>query len=89
MSAARAEASADRMTGQGPWQHSMGHLLHMPSHTFVRLGRWHDGVVANQHAFQADLNDSQHCRAPYIPEHNLEMLIYSANMGGEVTPLLL
>ena len=41
-------------------------------------------MLANQNAFQADLNDSRHCRAPYLPEHNLDMLIYAANMGGEV-----
>ena len=40
MSAARAEASAEHMTfTQGSWFHSQGHLLHMPSHLFVRIGR--------------------------------------------------
>ena len=40
MSAARAEASAEHMTfTSGSWWHSQGHLLHMPSHLFVRIGR--------------------------------------------------
>lgn len=82
--AGRGEPSADRLTGQGPWSHSQGHLMHMASHTFVRLGRYHDGVQANVRAFAADLDDSQHCRVPYLPEHNLEMLIYAATLGGEV-----
>ena len=56
----------------------------MASHTFVRIGRYHDGVVSNVKAFQADLDDSEHCRTPYLPEHNLEMLIYAATSGGEV-----
>ncbi len=30
----------------GPWS-TMGHLLHMPSHTFVRVGRYNDAVLAN------------------------------------------
>ena len=82
--AGRGEPAADRLTGQGPWQHSQGHLLHMASHTFVRIGRYHDGVMSNVRAFEADMNDSEHCRAPYLPEHNLEMLIYAATLGGEV-----
>lgn len=56
----------------------------MASHTFVRLGRYHDGVLSNVRAFEADLEDSEHCRRPYLPEHNLEMLIYAATTGGEV-----
>ena len=84
--AGRGESAADRLTQQGPWQHSQGHLLHMASHTFVRLGRYHDGVLSNVRAFRADLDDSEHCRRPYLPEHNLEMLIYAATSGGEVCP---
>lgn len=56
----------------------------MASHTFVRLGRYHDGVMSNVRAFEADMDDSEHCRRPYLPEHNLEMLIYAATSGGEV-----
>ena len=82
--AGRGEPAADRLTGQGPWQHSQGHLLHMASHTFVRIGRYHDGVLSNVRAFEADMDDSEHCRVPYLPEHNLEMLIYAATTGGEV-----
>lgn len=82
--AGRGEPSADRLTGQGPWSHSQGHLMHMASHTFVRLGRYHDGIQSNVRAFAADLEDVKQCREPYLPEHNLEMLIYSATLGGEV-----
>ena len=85
--AGRAEPSADRLTGDGPWSPSQGHLIHMASHTFVRLGRYHDGVLSNVRAFQADLDDSEQSRRPYLPEHNLEMLLYAATSGGEVMPL--
>lgn len=27
------------LTKDGPWSHGFGHLQHMPSHTFVRLGQ--------------------------------------------------
>jgi hypothetical protein len=62
--------------------------MHMASHTFVRLGRYHDGIQSNVRAFAADLEDVKQCREPYLPEHNLEMLIYSATLGGEVMPHL-
>jgi len=40
LNAARAEGSAQMMlTKEGPWTHGFGHLQHMPSHTFVRLGQ--------------------------------------------------
>lgn len=40
-SAAEAEASAERMTfRKGPWWTGFGHLLHMPSHTFLRIGEF-------------------------------------------------
>jgi hypothetical protein len=32
----------------------MGHLSHMPSHTYLRVGRWHDAVVSNEQALAAD-----------------------------------
>lgn len=62
--------------------------MHMASHTFVRLGRYHDGIQSNVRAFAADIEDVKQCREPYLPEHNLEMLIYSATLGGEVMPNL-
>mmetsp|Transcript_9819 Transcript_9819/g.29541 ORF Transcript_9819/g.29541 Transcript_9819/m.29541 type:complete len:672 (+) Transcript_9819:193-2208(+) len=81
--ASRAEAAASRMLDSvGPWS-SMGHLLHMPSHTFVRVGRYNDAVLANIRAYEADLADTQACRSPYTPEHNTDMLIYSAIASGQ------
>ncbi len=39
MTASRAERYATTLVSQrGPWD-TMGHLLHMPSHTFQRIGR--------------------------------------------------
>jgi hypothetical protein len=32
----------------------MGHLTHMPSHSYLRTGRWHDAVASNKLALQAD-----------------------------------
>ena len=51
---------------------------------YVRLGRWHDGVVSAVDSVEADAADAAVCQAPYDPEHNVQMLIYVANMAGEV-----
>ncbi len=80
----RAEASADRLlAGSGPWLQRFGHLLHMPSHLFVRLGRYADAAAANVAALAADRALSDACQAPYEPEHNAQMLVWAANMAGQ------
>lgn len=47
------EAAADSLALHHPFA-SMGHLSHMPGHTYIRLGRWGDAVAANQAALHAD-----------------------------------
>ena len=65
LTAGRAEHYADKLLRQrGPWD-TMGHLLHMPSHIYQRIGRYHDGVLANLLAFKADKLDNDNCRVPY------------------------
>ncbi|KAK9824022.1 hypothetical protein WJX72_007032 [[Myrmecia] bisecta] len=84
VTAARAEASADAMTSiDGVHNAHLGHLIHMPSHTYVRIGRYHDAVEANIRAWAADYWDNQHCRNAYIPEHNMDLLVYAAGMAGQ------
>ena len=46
--------------------------------------QWHNAVVSNVNAYNADVNDGAACMSPYEPEHNTDMLIYAANMAGEV-----
>ena len=31
-----------------------GHMVHMPAHIYIRVGRWNDAVKANQHAIHTD-----------------------------------
>lgn len=56
-----------------------GHLVHMPSHVFIRVGRYDDGVRANHLAIQADEDYITACRAQgiypaaYYP-HNVHFL---------------
>jgi hypothetical protein len=49
---AKALAEAERIGALAP---GAGHLVHMPAHTFARLGRWRDAVEANRRAVEADL----------------------------------
>ncbi|MGQ4650038.1 hypothetical protein [Lyngbya aestuarii] len=44
-------ASADRLRDLAP---AAGHLVHMPSHIYIRVGQYHNGSVANERAIKAD-----------------------------------
>ena len=50
--------------------------------------QWHNAVVSNVNAYNADVNDGAACMSPYEPEHNTDMLIYAANMAGEASQRL-
>ncbi|BAU42829.1 tetratricopeptide repeat protein [Leptolyngbya sp. O-77] len=64
------------------------HLLHMPAHIYLRVGRYHDAVVANQRAAAADREYAQAhhpdgiFRIAYMP-HNHHFLWYAAMMAGQ------
>jgi tetratricopeptide (TPR) repeat protein len=47
----RAEEAADRLATLVP---AAGHLVHMPGHTYIRIGRYMDAVEANRRADAAD-----------------------------------
>lgn len=65
-----------------------GHLLHMPSHTYIRIGRYHDGVISNQKAVLTDSLYTEACHAQgvyplaYYP-HNYHFLAACATLCGE------
>jgi tetratricopeptide (TPR) repeat protein len=47
----RAEAPADRLRKLNP---EAGHLMHMPTHIYLRLGRYAEGAHENQRAIEVD-----------------------------------
>jgi tetratricopeptide (TPR) repeat protein len=58
-----------------------GHLVHMPSHIFLRLGYYHDAAVANERAIAADEGYISRCKAQgFYPanyySHNAHFLWY-------------
>jgi len=80
----KAEAAADTL---GPLVPVAGHLVHMPSHIYLRIGRYADAVDANAKASMADEDYIAQCNAQglypaaYYP-HNIHFLWYSAMMEG-------
>lgn len=79
-------ASADRLMSLVP---DSGHLVHMASHIYIRVGRYHDAVVSNQRGIEADKayiasrNDvSGMYPFAYMP-HNHHFLWFSALMTGQ------
>lgn len=47
----RALACAERLPGLMP---GAGHLVHMPSHIYIRMGKYHEAAERNVHAVQVD-----------------------------------
>ena len=78
-------ASADLLRDLVP---GAGHLLHMPSHTYIRIGRYHDGVIANKKAVLVDSLYVDACHAQgvyplaYYP-HNYHFIAACATLCGE------
>lgn len=79
-----AEPSADAL---GKLMPAAGHLVHMPAHIYIRVGRYDDAVASNQRAIAADLDYIAQCNAQglypvaYYP-HNIHFLWASATFGG-------
>lgn len=59
------------------------HIPHMPSHTYMRIGRYADAVRANQKAWHADQRAAYGGVPGIYPPHNLHMLLTSAAMDGQ------
>jgi len=77
--------SADRLRTIAP---AAGHLVHMPSHIYVRVGQYDDAVAANERAVKADQSYLRQCREQgvypggYFP-HNIHFLWYANSLRGD------
>src|SRR5688572_17338598 len=80
----RAERSADVLGGLMP---AAGHMVHMPAHIYLRVGRYADAAEANVRAIAADEDYLAQCQAQglypvsYYP-HNLHFLWAAASLEG-------
>lgn len=82
----KAEPYADTLAKQIP---GAGHLVHMPGHTYFRIGRYLDSLKTNVEAVKADeaylsaVPDSGDLyRFGYYP-HNVHFVLVSAQMAGD------
>jgi len=85
----RAVACAERLAALMP---GAGHIVHMPGHIYIRVGRWADAIEANRHAVHAD---QQYFDNPgttrlglygqgYAP-HNWHFMTFAATMAGQAS----
>ena len=81
----RAEKAADRLL---PLMPGAGHIVHMPGHIYMRVGRYNDAVKANVLAVAADEDYIAQCHAQgmyplgYYP-HNIHFIWYGSSMSGQ------
>ncbi len=81
----RAEPHADRLGALAP---GSGHLVHMPAHTYIRVGRYHDSTLTNLKATDADAHFLAFCKGSngmyplgYVP-HNWHFAMMTAGLEG-------
>jgi tetratricopeptide (TPR) repeat protein len=76
--------SANRLRRYAP---AAGHLVHMPSHIYIRVGQYQDAVDANEEAARADRSYIAACQVQgfypgvYYP-HNMHFLWYALMFQG-------
>ncbi len=80
----RGVAAAERLPAAAP---GAGHLVHMPAHIWIRVGRYADAAAANERAIAADRDYVTQCHAQglypigYVP-HNHHFLWFALSMQG-------
>lgn len=80
----RALGPARRLAAQMP---GAGHIVHMPSHIYYRVGLYREALASNQQAIAVDeayfsrSSSDPTYRSAYYP-HNIHFLMVSAQMGG-------
>jgi tetratricopeptide (TPR) repeat protein len=79
----RAVAAAERLRNLAP---AIGHLVHMPAHTFLRVGRYEDAAEANRRGIAADLRIVERTGRTGFYEiyraHNYHFLAYACMFTG-------
>jgi tetratricopeptide (TPR) repeat protein len=83
---ARALPCAERLAASMP---GAGHIVHMPGHIYIRIGRYADAIALNEHAVHAD---GELLEGPGVSRrgayangyhpHNYHFLAFAASMAG-------
>ena len=84
----RAEPYADALAALAP---GSGHLVHMPAHVYIRVGRYHDATLTNLAAATADTDFLAVCHGSngvyplgYVP-HNWHFATMTTGLTGSRT----
>jgi tetratricopeptide (TPR) repeat protein len=86
----RAEPYADRLAALMP---GAGHIVHMPSHTYYRVGRYLDSLTTNiaavaaDEAYLAQAQEAGYYPYTYYP-HNIHFALVAAQMAGDAEHML-
>ena len=81
----KAVPCAERLASLMP---GAGHIVHMPAHIYIRVGRWADAITANEHAVHTDesyIADQQPSAGVYTLgyyPHNYHFLSFASFMAG-------
>ncbi|HEY3257268.1 MAG TPA: tetratricopeptide repeat protein [Gemmatimonadaceae bacterium] len=64
-----------------------GHMVHMPAHIYIRVGRYNDAAMSNVHAIHTDemFIEGQHPMTVYslaYYPHNIHFLAFASTMAG-------
>ncbi len=83
----RAVGCAERLASLMP---GAGHIVHMPGHIYIRVGRYADAIEVNKHAVHAD---ESFLEGPFISRrglypqgyypHNYHFMSFAASMAGQ------
>lgn len=81
----KAVSCAERLAALMP---GAGHIVHMPAHIYIRVGRYADAITANQHAAHADevYIEGQKPEGIYpvgYYPHNYHFLAFAATLAGQ------
>ena len=76
------EKEADALVSSAHAGTGTSHLLHMPAHIYLRTGRYHDAVSASVIAIRSDRLYEKNCLVPYVPLHNIAMLVSASLFSG-------
>ncbi|OBG65991.1 hypothetical protein A5702_19160 [Mycobacterium sp. E3339] len=88
-----ARQHADQLAPPTPLAPTAGHLVHMPSHIYYRIGDMQDAITANKAAIEADdayfamepnlsRPDGDRYKYEYYP-HNIHFLLAAAVLSGD------
>src|SRR5687768_3502404 len=80
----KAVPCAERLASLMP---GAGHLVHMPAHIYIRVGRYTDAIASNEHAVHTDEHylAGDHASGAYpmaYYPHNYHFLAFAATMAG-------